>query len=315
MTIMKADVPQKKRRIALLSILIILALIIVTLASAYLFAVRAQQEQAGAGPLPSTSLVDAEKALSVYFLDVGQGDCTLIVTPGKRAMLVDAGPADQFGVLYNLLNRLHITRLDVVVATHGHDDHIGGMRRVIETYEIGSFYMPDYPVESATYQDMLSALSEKGLRPAIALATGDATIDWVDDVRVAILSPFDAPYEDANESSVVLKIAYGNTSVLLAADAGALAERMMLKALPNAYLDADVLKVGHHGSYSSTSTRFFRAVSPGLGVASCGKDNPFGHPDQQLVSLFFQNAIPLLATADYGTIHLLLDGVNLEVVE
>ena len=265
---------------------------------------------------PGTERDNSVPALEVYFIDVGQGDCMLLLSPNGKTMLVDAGEKGNFEKIDQLLRLLDIGKLDVVVSTHAHSDHAGSMADVIRAYPIGAFYLNAEGSDASFYQDMMEALSEKHITPTVLYATMISTIDWDKDVMVRVLSPYaTAKYEDLNESSIVLNVSYGATSVLLAADTGALAERLMLKALPNVYFHASVLKLGHHGSYSSTTKKFLKAVKPLLAVATCGKDNAYGHPHEEIRDLLTERGVPLLTTAESGTIHLLLDGLGVMVVE
>lgn len=254
--------------------------------------------------------------LDAYVIDVGQGDSIFVRSPSGRTLLVDAGDAAHADTVVSFLRDQNVEKLDVVVATHLHADHIGGMPAVLDAFPVGAFYVSPYASEPSESASLLTdALERCGIEPIPAVATMTSLIQWDSDVELRVLSPFDTLYEDANEASVVLRIQYGDTGFLLAADAGALAERLMVKALPNQLLHASVLKLGHHGSYSSTTEKFLNAVKPGVAIASCGRDNPFGHPDNAVRALLDEKNIPLLATSEYGTIHVVLDGVNVRVIE
>lgn len=268
-----------------------------------------------AAPSPAPTAVPGGKTLDVWFIDVGQGDSILLRSPNGKWMLVDAGPRDHFAAIDGLLTSLSVRTLDVVVATHAHEDHIGGMAAVADKYEIGKFYTSSDTAETNACIDMLAALKKAGVKPEIVYATAASTLPFDADVEVRLLSPFDAKYDESNDRSVVLRIAYGATSVLLTGDAEAIAERLMLKALPNVLFDSDVLKLGHHGSYSSTTAKFLLAVSPSLAVASCAKDNVYGYPDEKIAELLDEHGVPLLTTAERGTIHIALDGASVKVVE
>lgn len=298
----------KKRWLLVLLLLLLLALVLLAV-----IRIRNVAPAAVASPSPASAF-SAGAAMDVWFLNVGQGDSILIRSPGGKTMLVDAGTEDSFYAIYHKMEELGLNRLDAIVCTHAHDDHIGGMPRVIENYEIGRAYFP-LGASAEKYGDVYAALEAENVAPEILTASMTSLIDFDPALEVRVLSPFDTVYEDENEAGLVLRIGCGNTSVLLTADTGALAERLMLKTLPNELFDSDVLKLGHHGSYSSTSANFLKAVSPGLAIASCGKDNAYGHPDAEIRSLLEKNSIPLLTTADYGTIHVMLDGIGIRVVE
>ncbi len=268
-------------------------------------------------PLTHPATGEALTGLSVYFVDVGQGDCVFLRAPSGTTMLVDCGGASAYPAVDAFLAAQGVTRLELVVATHAHEDHIGGMARLIDDYEIGRFALPAAAPaeESAAYDAMLSALKRRGVEAFIPEATAVSLLDWDKACEVRVLSPFDVSYDELNDSSTVLRVSYGLTAALLTGDAGALSERMMLKALPNSYFSATVLKLGHHGSYSATGEKFLSAVSPVYAVACCGQDNAYGHPDKLLTQLLSRYGVTLLTTAERGTLHLVLDGENAVVLE
>lgn len=270
--------------------------------------------QVSATPSSNPSPFDASRAMDLYFIDVGQGDAILVRSPSGRIMLIDAGPEDAAEAVLSQLEQVGATKIDCLIATHSHEDHIGAMAKVLGKYPVSAAFFPR-DAKAEDYGDLFSLLDQQGVSPTLLTASLTSMIDFDPSIEVRVLSPFDVQYEDENERSVVLRIGYENTSVLLTGDAGALSERLMLKALPNHLFAANVLKLGHHGSYSSTTEKFLKAVSPGLAIVSCGRDNPYGHPDPNIVALLQKQGIPLLSTADYGTLHLMLDGVRIRVVE
>ncbi len=258
---------------------------------------------------------DAGEGLTVAFLDVGQGDSIFLESPSGKTMLVDGGPQSAFETVSAYLDARNVVGLDVVVASHLHADHIGGLIQIIDVYPVGAFYYPPFDAESETYFDLLDALSESETAVYSPLAAANSFIDWDDDVTVRILSPYDTVYDDFNDTSYILNVTYKDTSVLLTGDATALAETLALKALPNEYFRADVLKVGHHGSDGSTSLKFLDAVDPSVAVISCGLDNEYGHPDEDLLSRLESRGIAVYRTDLDGTVTLLLDGTNVKVIQ
>ena len=256
-----------------------------------------------------------EIPLDVFIIDVGQADSILLRSPSGKTMLIDAGESKNFPAIKKKLKELGITRLDVVIATHPHSDHIGGMTKVIETYDIGKFYLPDAAHATKTYENMIAALEKKPNTKVIA-AAADAvsSIAWDTDVEVLILSPFaDAKYKDFNNYSVVIRVKYGETSILLAGDAETAAEAVMLERLPADYFSATVLKLGHHGSTTSTSADFFAAVAPKLAVISVGEGNSYGHPGGEMLDMLKAAQTPCFRTDLNGTIYLHLDGKDVLV--
>lgn len=228
--------------------------------------------------------VTAANADGVYaaFIDVGQGDSIFLRSPNGKTMLVDAGTPDSFESIQNVLSEEGVTKLDVVVMTHPHSDHMGSMKRVIDNYDIGTFYMPDAVNTTSSFDRMLSALEKKKVKTKVIWGSAKTTINWDGDVEVRVLSPIKgADYQNnLNDMSVVIKVTYGETSLLLTGDAESYAEELMI-ASEKELLQADVLKIGHHGSSTSSSQAFLDAVQPKAVVISLGKNNDYGHPHRE----------------------------------
>ena len=260
----------------------------------------------------SVDVTEAD-ALTVIFLDVGQGDCTLLIAPDGRTMLIDAGPEGSFRAIADELDAHRISSLDVVVATHPHEDHIGSMDDVLDAYPVGTFYTIAQQSSTASCRQMYAALERCGC--PVVLANGGDTIAWSDVCTVTVLNPINgyAEPDDLNDASIVLHVRYGETAVLLCGDAEELAEKRMLDTYPRSMLHADVQKLGHHGSSSSTGISFFLAVSPDYAVASCGADNDYGHPHLETLSLLYDTRTALYRTDCDGTITFRLDGTDVSV--
>lgn len=221
----------------------------------------------------------ASGTLEVYFFDVGQGDSELIRLPGGENILIDAGTSSTEDELVGELRSLGAETLDLVVATHPHADHIGGMAAVIDAFDVRQVVMPrisesDTPT-TKTYENLLQSIADKGLTITPAepgdelLSSGGAVL--------TVLAPNGEDYGDLNNYSVVLRLTYGEDSFLFTGDAEEASEEEMLSL--DWPLTATVLKCGHHGSETSTSPAFLDAVSPQYAVISCGVDNDYGHPD------------------------------------
>ena len=256
-----------------------------------------------------------EAGLLVSFLDVGQGDSAFLRSPSGKTMLVDGGPEGSFSVIDPYLTSLGVVGLDVVVASHLHADHIGGLISVVDNYPIGDFYYPPFDADSDTYVRLLDALKESQATVHQPLAGVDMLIPWDDQVEVRILSPYDTIYQDFNDTSYIIRVSYGNTAVLFTGDATELAEKLALKAQPNHYFRADVLKVAHHGSRDATFETFLDAVSPAIAVISVGKNNDYGHPHDSLLDRLSERGITVYRTDQDGTVTLLLDGTSVTVIE
>lgn len=263
---------------------------------------------------PTTAPFCGDGELTVYLIDVGQGDSILLISPSGKTMLIDAGDGGAFDAISSQLTKLNITSLDVVVVTHPHADHIGSMAKVINSYEIGSFYMTDFVATTKTYERMLTALEDNNV--SVYQATSDTLIAWDEDVTVQVLSPIvGIEYDDSNTSSIVMKVSYGNSSIMLTGDAEKETEGGIIALWGEDALKADVLKLGHHGSSTSSSLEFVVAVDPDIALCSLGVDNDYGHPHRETLELMAELNIPLYRTDLLGTIKIVLDGTDIQVIE
>jgi beta-lactamase superfamily II metal-dependent hydrolase len=251
--------------------------------------------------------------LTVYVLDVGQGDSIFLLSPSGKTMLIDASESSAYPVIDDFLKNMEIGKLDAVIATHPHSDHIGGMEKVIENYDIGTFYMPGAESNTKTFENMLTALDERDVQVKQAKAGQSSVITWDDAVEIRVLSPFDVNYDNLNDYSIMLRAKFGDTAILLTGDAEGVAEKLALKELPNSYFKANVLKLGHHGSSSSTSDKFLAEVHPDVAIASVGAGNDYGHPHEETLEKLDADGIPLYRTDLNGTIKIVLDGTKVEV--
>ena len=247
--------------------------------------------------------------LEVVFFDVGQGDCVL-VTNGDHAMLIDAGNIGQDELILNYLSERGIRKLDYLVATHPHADHIGSMASVIRAMDrVASVVMPDITHTTKTFERLIEAVEEKNIPTAIA-TPGD--IYKLGEARARVLAPNNASYKELNNYSIVLRVDFGERAFLLAGDAEAISEN---EQLAKGYsLDADVLKVGHHGSRTGTSQSYLNAVSPKYAVISLGDDNAYGHPHSETLTSLSAKNIDVYRTDLNGTIVFNTDGKDITVV-
>ncbi len=245
--------------------------------------------------------------LNVHFIDVGQGDSILVQLPNGQNMLIDAGPNKAAETLVSYLQNLNVGKVDYLIATHPHEDHIGGMDEVVNTFDIGEVYMPAATTNTKTFERLQNALEAKQLFPTAAFA--GITILNKGDLNIQILAPNQQTYDNLNNYSAVVKLTYGDTSFLFTGDAEAESEAEILKA--GFEVKADVLKVGHHGSHSSTSPEFLAAVNPAYAVICCGEGNDYGHPHQ--VTLDKLQGLQVYRTDLNGNIIFISDGQNLQV--
>ena len=254
--------------------------------------------------LPLLGLADT---LEVTFIDVGQGDAALIQC-GGHAMLVDAGTNRGTNALLDFLEGRGIEVLDYVIGTHPHEDHIGGLDAVIATLEVKTIWMPYAQNGTRTFEDVLLAIQEKDLRVIVpevgkSIALGDATL--------TVLGPINGTYSDLNNHSMVIRVDHGANSFLFTGDAEALSEREMLLAGTN--LAATVLKVGHHGSSTSSTREFLHAVQPQYAVISCGADNTYGHPHGETLEKLQEVGAEILRTDESGSIVVISDRTTLSI--
>ncbi len=240
---------------------------------------------------------DASKSVVVHFIDVGQADAILI-QKGGAAMLIDGGNKADSGTVVDYIRAQGIETLDYVVATHPHEDHIGGLGAVIRTFDVKNLIMPDVVTTTVIFEDTLHAIEQKRLEIALP-AYGD-TYD-LNGAAFTVLAPIGSAYTGLNDYSVVLKLVNGSNSFLFTGDAEKISEGEML-ARDGGILKSDVLKVGHHGSESSTSAAFLAAADPAYAVISVGADNPYGLPDASVLALLQSRNIGILRTDEQGTV-------------
>jgi competence protein ComEC len=243
----------------------------------------------------------------VHYIDVGQGDCILVQVNNKN-LLIDSGPKSDRRKLFNYLSGLNLNKLDYVIATHPHEDHIGNMDDIIKTYSIGTFYSPKVESTTKSFEDMVDALKDKNLKVHVLKNNGNS-IDLGENTKVNVFSPNKDFYDNLNNYSPVIKIQYGNTSFLFTGDAEKEVEKEILNN--NEDISADVLKVGHHGSSTSTSKDFLKKVNPSIAVISVGKDNIYNHPDAITTKLLDESNIKTYITDKDGTIDICSDGSNI----
>ena len=281
----------KKRMI---SLFLILALLLCGCAKT-----EAPQTTAAATAAP------ADDFLSVHFIDVGQADSILLECGGDY-MLIDGGNRDDGQLVVSYLEQQGVEELDVVVCTHAHEDHVGGLPSVLAVYPTAKVYSPTKTYASNVYDDFMYYVDQQGLEvtlpvPGDTFALGSA--------QVTILGPV-MSYAETNDTSIVLRVEHGENSFLFTGDMETAAENDMLDHWDSdpALFQTDVLKVGHHGSETSTGYRFLHEVSPTYGVISCGKNNTYGHPHEEPMSRLEQAGVILFRTDEQGTILATSDG-------
>ena len=253
-----------------------------------------------------TSVNESESGnLKVHFIDVGQAD-SILIQQGNENMLIDAGNNDDENILKNYLNNLGIKEFTYVVGTHAHEDHIGSLDYIIKSFKVGKIYFPETSATTKTFENVVTAVKDKGMQFTVPKVGETFNLGQA---KCTILAPNSSNYKDGNDYSIVIKMEYGNKSFIFTGDAEELSENEILKKGFN--LKADVLKVGHHGSKSSTSDKFLNAVNPEYAVISVGKVNDYGHPNEETLDKLNKKGIKVYRTDESGTIVATCDGKSI----
>ena len=251
--------------------------------------------------------------LQIHFVDVGQGDAVLLQTPGGKHVLVDTGADTRARALNAYLDDLAVERLDMVVNTHAHSDHIGGLAALLRRWKVGLVLDSGVPHTSGTYERMLAAIEAAGVPVKVARRGRKITVE--DGLVLEVLGPEEplvaGSRSDLNSNSVIIRAVYRDVSVLLTGDAEHETEERLLRD-PGS-LAATVLKVAHHGSAHATDTRFLRAVKPLVAVVSCGLKNKYGHPAPKTMARLDDAGVRTYVTARDGDVVVATDGKRLHI--
>ena len=240
--------------------------------------------------------VSLKENLKIHFIDVGQAD-SILIQQGSKFMLIDAGNNADGKLVKNYLLQEGVKSLDYVIGTHPHEDHIGGLDYVINDFEIGKLYLPKVTSTTKTFQDVVTAMKNKGLK-ATAPKVGE--IFNLGSAKCTILAPNSSEYKGMNNYSIVIKLEFGNNSFLFAGDAEQISEKEMLAK--GFDVSAHLLKIGHHGSHSSTTNEFLSKVNPKYAVISSGAGNSYEHPHKETMDKLKNANIPVYRTDELGTI-------------
>lgn len=263
-------------------------------------------------PESNEETIPQQEFLTVHFQDVGNADAVFIEFPDEKNILIDGGEPENGTDILNYLNKLGVTKLDKIVATHPHNDHIGGLVKIVNDMEVGEIWMPDVVHTTSSFISLLDVIEDKQI-PVNKAFSGEILCEG-ENYRIDVLSPRHEKYEDMNNYSVVLKLTYKDKTFLFMGDA----EKAVEKELTDVYgagLKADVLKVGHHGSKTSSSEDFIQMVRPEIAVISAGDNNDYGHPNKKVIERLEGVNSKILCTNDDGTIVAKTDGHTVEVVK
>lgn len=247
--------------------------------------------------------------LKVHYIDVGQAESIFIQAPSGINMLIDAGETKK-GAIISFLRGLNIQRIDYILVSHPHPDHISEMDEIIDNFDIGSFYMAKVTDATEDFDNMIDALSRKNIK--IVEAKAGVNINLGIGISCKILCPYNYNYGDnLNNWSAVVHLIYGNNSFLFTGDTEFESEKQLL--LNNAELKSDILKIGHHGDRNATSEEFLDAVNPSLAIISAPENSVWGHPHKEVIDNLKERNIFYYCTGNSGTVTLTSDGKNIVV--
>jgi len=251
--------------------------------------------------------VPENSQFEVHYIDVGQADCALVICDDET-MLIDGGNVGDSSKVVSYLKKYDIDELDYVVCSHAHEDHVGGLSGALSVAEVERVFAPEKEADSKAYKNFVKKVKEQGIaieNPSV----GETAI--LGNSHVEFLGPIDEKGADTNNTSIVMKITYGNTSFLFTGDAERAEEEDILNGGAN--LKSTVLKVGHHGSEASSSYPFLREVMPQYAVISVGEDNSYGHPHDEVLSRLNDAGVEVYRTDESGNIIMKSDGDNITV--
>ena len=251
------------------------------------------------------SLLFPSKNLSVHFLNVGQADSAIVLCDDKVLMIDGGNPSDSSFIFSYLKHTLGIDHIDYIIATHPHDDHIGGLSGALNACTVGALFSPVVQYDSKAFSSLTKYTQKQGI-PICVPQVGDSFP--LGSATVEFLSPQNA-FDDLNDCSLVVRIAYGNTSMLFTGDAQFDAELAMVDS--QQMLQSTLLKVGHHGSDTSCSLEFLREITPEYAIISVGKENTYGHPSEIVLNRLSDIGATVYRTDLHGTIICSSDGNKL----
>lgn len=244
--------------------------------------------------------------LNIHFLDVGQGDSVFIELPDEKTMLIDSAESGYGEGIAHYIEDCGYEKIDYLVATHPHADHIGGMTYIVDNMNIESVYMPKVQTNTKTYENLLDSFCDNNLK--INAVDAGYIISDTDEYKIEVLAPLDIDESNLNNCSAVIKLTYESSSFLFTGDA----ETEELYSITDD-VACDVLKVGHHGSDTSVSEEFLQKSKPDYAVISVGKDNQYGHPDDSALKLLEQFDCKIYRTDTDKTIVVSSDGYEISV--
>lgn len=256
----------------------------------------------------TTSLVNENTTgnIRVHYIDVGQADSEFIELPNDESILIDAGETEDGELVTNYIKSLGYTKINYVIGTHPHEDHIGGMSYVLNNFDFDNIYMPNATTTTKTFENLLDTIASKNK----TITEGKAGVYLINqsDLKAYMVAPVSSSYSDLNSYSIVLKITYKNKSFLFMGDATKLSENEITDDV-----SSDVIKVGHHGSSTASGPSFVVKVKPSIAIISVGKDNKYNLPSSDVIKRWEKVGAKVYRTDENGTIIVTSDGNSLDV--
>ncbi|MCC0781546.1 MBL fold metallo-hydrolase [Clostridioides sp. ES-S-0108-01] len=246
---------------------------------------------------------DKKSLLSVHMIDVGQGDSILVQTPTNKNILIDGGDEDSENIIISYLRQKRIKTIDIIIATHPDSDHIGSLDNVIKKFNVNSVYMPEQSTDSESYQNLINSCTDKDL--SIQYLYKDDVLNIDSNINIYVLSP-SYIQEEPNLNSIVFKLTFNDNSFLFMGDAEEQNEKEILRSFE--LNNINFIKIGHHGSNSSSSLEFIKKISPDIAAISCGYKNQYGHPHREVINNLKQNHVSIYRTDRIGDIVFYSDG-------
>ncbi len=247
--------------------------------------------------------------LSIHMIDVDQGESILIITPSNKTILIDGGESSQSRKIKSYLTKHRVKKIDLLVATHPHSDHIGGLSDIINNFKVEKIFMPKKIHTSIAFENLLNTIQNKNLN--INNPKLNTTMEFDKDINLHFLGPVRDYGENLNLWSIVFRLDFKNKSFLFTGDMEKEAENDLINKYGKEYLKANVLKVGHHGSNTSSSEVFLRYTNPEVAIISVGNNNPYGHPHRDIIERLENHRILIYRTDIQNNVVLLSDGIEI----